>query len=286
MATLPDLSSSDEDDMFIKPGAGSGLASIYSTSTTTPTTTRPKRNDSDNDDEDDEMDELPKVSTKRKRRGRTKKNTSGSLDKAIDVDAVDVSEDAAKQKSASVFSVSPSINPVNVVDVDELEDEVNSAAAQTLIRTAIVLEKAKGKRGAPSLEDRLEEESTFEARRHAEELRKIDEPKKGTSKHDSRSQLGGLRKESTSDDVSGGSSTQDAKGPAIKLRVRYEETVVRMKILKSDPLKKMLEPFCHRVKLDSAKAVMEVDGEEVEDDDTPNTYELEDDNLVDVRLRK
>lgn len=279
MATLPDLSSDEEEDMFVKPGAGSGLSSIYSTSMASNNTAKTVDSENEDEDEDDDMDELPKTPVKRKRRGRPKKSSTSASNGAIDLDADDLNaNNGGKDSTESVFSANPCINATAVVDVDAIEeDEVNSTATQTLLQTAILLEKAKGKRGGPSLEARLEEESTREARRHVE--KNIEQDKLTTKRKN-------IPRTIPLKDNGSVNQREERNAPTIRLRVRYEKEVVKMKILKSDPLIMMLKPFCERTKLDLNKAVMEVDGEEVDDDDTPDTYDLEDDNLIEVRCRK
>lgn len=79
-------------------------------------------------------------------------------------------------------------------------------------------------------------------------------------------------------------SVASANDTPIMLKVRAPGHTLKMRIRTNDPLKKMLEPFCKKFGLDVAAAVMEVDGEQVDDMDTAATYDLTDNEMVDIRI--
>lgn len=72
----------------------------------------------------------------------------------------------------------------------------------------------------------------------------------------------------------------------VVLKVRCGQHTHKLRIRKSDRLLRMLVPFCKKFGLDASCAEMQVDGEPIEKDDTPLTYDLEDFMMVDVIIRK
>lgn len=292
MDTLGDVSS-EEEDMFVL-NKGASAVSFYSQPTTQ------KESAEVVDDDDDDL-ELPSLAPKSKRkRGRARTVTSAetiTLDSDSDHDANKVTP----TKPSSVFTSDP-----EVVDVD-LDcgtgigvDEVNTAVSKTQIETARLLQKAKYERQRNiSLEAQLEKEATMEAKHQAlildrqqEMARKKELEEKAMAERAAKAARAAAERTSPvkvkdkNIDTPVSAGTEDGDGATIVLRVRHGAKVVKMKILQAEPLLRMLQPFCEKIGVDVAKAVMEVDGVEVEENDTSQTYELEDNNIVEVRLRK
>lgn len=76
----------------------------------------------------------------------------------------------------------------------------------------------------------------------------------------------------------------EAVGKTVTLKLRTKDNNILARIRTTDPLKKALEAFCRRFKLDASKAKLEIDGDIVGDDETPDTYDLEDRSIVEVLI--
>lgn len=296
MASLGDVSS-DEEDML-----GTAV-SFYAQQLPAPKGKSAGSGEAeDDDDDDDDTLELPTMAPKSKRkrsRAPSRPKKQGEPVISLDSDSdIDIGADtptygtAAKKKAASVFTASD-----DVVDVDLEPDEVNTAASKTQIAAERLLQQAKHQRKGLSLEAQLDKEAEMAAKHQAlilDKQREMERKKAQAEKaaaertryaaaaapaNNNNNNNNKNKPPSASADSVSGEDT-------ILLRVRHGARVVKMKTLKADPLLNMLKPFCTKIGIELAKAVMEVDGEEVEEDDTANTYELEDNNIVEVRLRK
>lgn len=297
MANVGGFSDEDDDDsdLFMKRDGTSGAVSYFALAAAQNTTS----NGSDDDDEEEDLGALPPVSRRRKRRGRAIKERRVDV---VDVDAEPIAETTTASAPASVFSSTPvgMTGDTEVIDLDGDEgvinqtDEVSTAAARTQARAEELLSHRRRQRGL-TLEESIEEEARQEAAKKEQERKRAEEAERAKAEAAAReakrradeaaARLAAATR-TTSDDTGGANG--EAVGPSITLKVRYAETskTLRMKIHKGDPLVKMLPMFCEKLNIEFAKAVMEVDGEEVENEDTAETYDLEDMNLVDVRLRK
>lgn len=290
MGTPPEVSSGDDDDddMFIRNSGASAAVSIYAS--------EPAAGDDDDDDDDLSTAALPVVPAKRRRRRRGRLHHARPAPaQVIDLDG-DGSDDATLRPS-SVFTTIRD-DDVAVVDVDSFaaveDDAVTSAAARTQLQAQLALASAKQHlRGAP-LEERLAEEAAREAhieaaRAEASASAERREREKAAARERAAREAATEASLSAARAAKAGANPAAAEpvaaGPVVTLRLRCGNNSVRVKLPRADPLRKMLPPFCARFNLDMAKAIMEVDGEEVEKEDTADTHDLDDDFLVDIRVR-
>jgi len=72
---------------------------------------------------------------------------------------------------------------------------------------------------------------------------------------------------------------------SIILKVRYESQTKKFRIKKEDPLQKLLEAFCLKNNLDASKMNLTVDGLAVPPSATALDHDLEDDDLIDLKIK-
>lgn len=274
----------DDDDMFIRNRGTSSMISFYANDPTALA-------DEDDDEDDEPLVDLPVKPVKRRRR---KGHTRHAVENVIDLDADDDSA-VEVEPSNSVFRTIPN-DAAPVVDVDALiaveNDAVNCAALRTQQQAQHVLAIAK-QHLTSSLEDRIAAEAARDARVEAARIQAKTESERSARLQAAQVERAACQAAQNyscaaarADSSSMQGESGGKKGAPITLRVRCGDKSIKMKIHRTDSLRKMLPPFCKKFGLKLAKAIMEVDGEEVDETDTADTYDLEDNCLVDVRVRK
>ncbi len=285
MSTFVPDSDDDDEDMFIMRGGASAAVSIYSSA--------PITMDDDNDDDDD--DDVIEVfeEKKKKKRGRRARLNDDLRPKSHEVVAIDDETDSNPTTTPAKPSVFSSLDDDAVCVIPE-DDPLVSVADDTQYRAQLAIANARELLGNKGDEEKIERDAELYAQRMAAENARRERHIKAMVA------MGKARavppKSSSPSSTSGATipnanaapgATQSASGgKPITLRVRAGANSIKMKILTSDPLRKMLQPFCTRFNIELSKAVMEVDGEEIEEGDTATTYDLEDNNIIDVRVRK
>lgn len=262
-------SDDSDDDMFVS-GGMSKHVSFYSRFAT---------NDSSALDSASDDDPPPSFPVKRpdrgrgRGRGRPSKRTRG----------ISKGRGAAVRRPSrptSVFDVDADDEdgePDGVIDVDA-DDEIpvkqytpdtlnptDVKAARALASARLVTDDAD--------EERIAAEAEQMARQRADRLEREAEAEKARQRASSLAAMKAVEPSQT-----------PVQGIILKVRLDNKR-VKSMQIRKTDRLMKVLKPFCDRFDIDLAHAKLQVDGEDVEPGDTPITYDLEDNMVVEVVVR-
>lgn len=274
MSSTPETD--DDDDMFIMKGGAASAVSIY-----TGFNNELKGDDGDDDDEDDDLLEArPRHRRRRRKSGGTVAMTSEAEDRETPSSSTAVDKDEATRPATSVFD-SISADEENC-DADAYRDNCVTEVDLMQRQAAISIANARRLLSTEANEEGIERDAELFARQEAERARRLDEIRpRATDTRDMPRPVPAVTPVNRQQPASSCS-----EGEAIVLRVRCADQSVKMKIRTTDPLLKMLRPFCTRFGFDVRRAVMEVDGEEIVEGDTPSTYDLEENSIVDVRLRK
>lgn len=283
------LDSDDDDDIFIQGGGAGAAVSFYSAKNLVD-----EDDDLDLDDDDDESTVVPV----QPRGPRSRLNQGLRGKKPAPVVAIpdddDKPPDEATVTKKSVFDADAD-DDVDVIpevaDVNDFEGQLTHLRAMQAIESAKMLldkgDEQKIERDAMEYAKRVSAENAKRERSRDLLAREkqaraapahLPQPPNGGTFAGTAGQLNGNKTSCTSG--SGGG------GEPITLRVRHGDNSIKVKVLTTDPLRKILPPFCTRFNIELTKAVMEVDGEEVEEADTAQTYELENNNIIDIRVRK
>eukprot|EP00051_Salpingoeca_urceolata_P032136 m.14441 g.14441 ORF g.14441 m.14441 type:complete len:94 (+) comp4799_c0_seq1:1404-1685(+) len=80
---------------------------------------------------------------------------------------------------------------------------------------------------------------------------------------------------------------KDEKADYINLKVLAQDnTEVHFKIKRSTPLKKLMDAYCSRQGLDKQNVRFMLDGQRINDTDTPETLDMEDNDAIDVMTQQ
>lgn len=160
---------------------------------------------------------------------------------------------------------------VEVVDLEEEgDDEVDRAVRKSLAEARAVLKFQAN-------EERIEREAVKIAKMEVEAKERAVEQEERRKR---------LDREKEEEDRKQREKQRQTGGTPIELKVQAKGgKSVKMRIRRSDPLVKVVEPFCQRFGLHKGNAVLMVDGEEVGKDETPDEYELEDGMVVEVVIK-
>ncbi|CDF37220.1 unnamed protein product [Chondrus crispus] len=270
--TCENNSSSDDEDIFMQGGIPKPI-SMYSSAFAT----APQVTDLDADDDDDDDDDIAlnlDAFTKPRRRGRPSKrartsaNTTASQKQATAKNAAH----GTKQKNRSVFDISSGEESDEVVVVESHNDETNmdahdkSVAASLAQARAVLATQANEEKIAADVQRLAKEQSERVERSRCQEKQRQESERVRKQAEEAR-----LKAAQTA--------------APVQLKVRSGQNQIKMRIRRSDPVLKMLGPFCKKFDLNLPNAVMQFDGEQVEESDTPDTLELEEGMLIDVITR-
>lgn len=273
---MPAQDSSDE-DIFTRGGGVRNNVSIYD---------ELKRGnfERDSDDSDEGTETLRERAQRRKpgksaKRRRPNGNEDGAKKKK--------KEDAARAREmTSVFDSDGSSNDevemvpesgVRVqafdVDADEevpsmalIDDDEDDAAVRR------VLERTRRIAAALTDESRINLEAELEVRKHLELEARVREAREAEARAKKNAEEALTR-------------AQPAGRPIV-LKVRCGTTMEkRMRIKTTSPLLMVVKPFCKEFGIDDRNVYMQIDGENVEEGQTPEDFELEDNFVIDLLTR-
>lgn len=285
------LDSDDDDDIFIQGGGAGAAVSFYSA----------KNLDDDDDDLDlDDDDDESTIVPVQPRGPRSRLNQGLHRKKSAPVVAIPDDDNKPPEEATvtkkSVFDAD-SEDDVEVIpqvaDARDFEGQLAQLRAMQAIESAKMLldkgDEQKIERDAMEYAKRVSAENA--KRERSRDLLAREKQARASPAHLPRPPSGGSVA-GTSGPLNGNEASgatgdgDDESGDPILLRVRNGDNSIKVKFLTTHPLLRILPPFCIRFNIDLAKAVMEVDGETVEEADTAQTYELENNNIVDIRVRK
>lgn len=291
MAEVVD-SDEEEEDMFIQGGGATAAVSFYSAEL--------DEDDDDKDLDEDSDGETPVPVQPRGPRSRLNRDLRPkSREKVIEIPDEAPSEAPAVEKK-SVFDNNSDDDVIDVFDHVEVDVE----GQQAHMRALALIEEANQLISTKGDERQIEMDAEEYAKRASAEAAKRDGSRERMARMNPERSAGtkpphlphpslsggttspGSAGHANGNGVSATAGAADGGGVPITLRVRHGDNSIKMKILTTDPLRKMLAPFCGRFNIDASKAVMEVDGEIVEEVDTAATYDLENNNLIEIRVRK
>lgn len=188
-----------------------------------------------------------------------------------------------KRPKTSVFEISSDDEPT-VVQREE-PDEHDQSVSVALAHARAVLAQGDEDTLAREAEAEISRERALreqeeEERRHTEELERSRKEAAAVEARKSQQQHQASAAAAQSGAVQ---NSQDA----IQFQVRMDEArKIRVRIRRTDPLLKILPAFCRKYGLLAKDVVMRVDGENVEENDTPESLDCDDGMQIDVAMRK
>lgn len=203
--------------------------------------------DEDDDDDDDDFDLIAVSLVRDRKRPRGRPPKSRPLPK--------------KARSKTVFEISDDEDTFRITRVHEKEldakDKEASLAAQ---RAREVL--------AASITENIQQEQAI---RKAEEHRVEEEAQRRRIKEQK--------------EIAKRIAPQNKQQQGVVFKARHGDKVKKVRMRTTDPVIKLLPKFCEDFELELNKVYMEFDGEEVGNDDTLASLEIEQDMIVDVFVR-
>lgn len=266
LAVISDSDDSSSEDIFMQNG-GVQVESMYSTAPSGTANSYYNNCDDMPENGEDEEDEEPILITpkvKKRHRGRVTKSHSDKLSNE-DKEHQPKESKKPKKKNASVFDVSSGDEEVQIVSPTPriVHESADLEAKKSLASARAIL--------AMHSEYRISQEAEEAARQDVEQSERLRKQER--------------QKKNVSNIVKSPPRVDTSAIHPIVLKVRYEKFSSRMKIRSTDSILKMLKPFCQKYNLDHRKFVMECDGDQVTETDTPEGLELEDDMVIDIFQR-
>jgi len=80
--------------------------------------------------------------------------------------------------------------------------------------------------------------------------------------------------------------TQTESAQAVKLKVRDSTGVTKFRLGYTEPFRKLFDKYCTHLKVSKTSVKFVFDGDELDLDETPETLDVEDDDIIDVEPRK
>lgn len=255
--------SSDDEDIFLHGGVAKPI-SMYSMNLAKTSGVI------SSDDDDDDDDVVVEVVPQKRRRGRATKRGRGAAQAGTArTSAAPAEPRKPRKEKASVFEISSGeedgdevveVTPRDFVDVDHQD----VTAAESVARAHALLANQANEEHIAAEAEQLARVESDRAERLREEERQREEAEK-------------KREEAKAKAL--------ANAKPIQFKVRSGTNLIKMRIRTSDPLIKMLGPFCKKFGLDASKAVMQIEGEDVGENDTVETHDLEENMIVEVVIR-
>lgn len=268
-----ELSSSSSEDIFTRGGIR-GYVSMYSQLDSTSNVISSDDSDANDSDAENEPSLLARCEQQRGRAKRKRPNSDESKTKKKQpkkkgseraqpfADELDSKSDDDGANDG-VFDVDADEEEVVAVPRDDADDRVARVLAESrkavrmLDEEHIIAEAAREGIAAAEREEREECQRKEKEERRLEKAREEATVKKSVP----------------------------ATGPPIILKVRCGTFATKVRTKSSAPLLDVLPRFCQKFGLDAAKAVMQVDGEDVSKGESAIDYDLEDNMVIDVFIR-
>lgn len=314
------MASDDEDENIFMKGGLHNHVSMYSLASTNKNAMKQFDTDSDNDEPAQSLNEIALASRRRHKSSKHKRHRSKNEDEdnenelenenenGNDSDISPSTKKKQKEKENSVFNLHSNSD----ADDDDADDaDVDDDDEVKFIPTATTTRKQRG-RSAKALPRKLTKTQEQQRRKrltqvknvHLEqadgdaELRRILESTRNVNRETTEENI--VEQATKEFETIQREKEENAKqqqkpdvqvvknddgGVPIVLKIRYKDKVKKMRIKTTTPLNRVTGPFCNSFGLDESKAVLEIDGDDVGENETPADYDLEDNNIVDLHIR-